>query len=114
MIKTISDTMNLSFMENLLKQQCPCSLIIDSSTSKGLYHYMTVLIQTLENECPLVYFYAFIDVGIDSSADGLMKALLERLSKEQRDLTGYLKEKGFGADGASVNIGHKGGFIAKL
>ena len=59
MIKTISDTMNLSLMENLLKQQCPCRLIIDSSTIIGLYHYMTILIQTLEraSNCLLLCSY---------------------------------------------------------
>lgn len=116
MSAVISSEMHKTLLEALVKNNYPCSLIIDGSTSIGLYHYLTVLLQTLENERPVVYFYRLIDVGQDSSATGLMNVFESSLSKEKIDITAYLKRNlvGFGADGASVNLGRKGGFIVKL
>ena len=100
----------------MVKQDYPFSLIVDTSTSIGLYHYSAVLIQTLEREKPVVYFYKLIEVGSDSTANGLLNALKVELTRDPADTSSFFKKNlvGFGADGASVNLGHKGGFAKKL
>jgi hypothetical protein len=116
MTQFISSEMHKILLDHLLTNNYPCSIIVDGSTSLGLYHYLTVLIQTLEKEKPVVYFYKLIEVGADSSAEGLLRAFEEALKKDVRDSFGYLKTNlvGFGSDGASVNLGKDGGFVVKL
>lgn len=116
MIEVMSNEMHDMLLNALTEKNYPCSLIVDTSTSIGLYHYLTVLIQTLENERPVVYFYRLIEVGKDSSAVGLMNAFADAVHTEKIDVTRYFKHNlvGFGADGASVNMGSRGGFIKKL
>ena len=61
-------------------------------------------------------FYRLIEVGLDSSAEGLMRTFRETFDSEEKNLNRYFEQNliGFGADGASVNFSHKGGFIVKL
>ena len=116
MVDVISSSMHKTLLETLKQNNYPCSLIVDTSSSIGLFHYLSVLIQTLEKERPVVYFYKLIEVGQDSTATGLMNAFETSLYQEKIDITGFFKNNlvGFGADGASVNLGPKGGFIVKL
>jgi hypothetical protein len=116
MVEEIGKEMHKILINHLLNTQYPCSLIVDGSTSVGLIHYVTVLIQTLEKERPVVYFYKLIEMGLDSTAQGLMDSLEESFKKEHKDIIGFFKNNlvGLGADGASVNFGNKGGFIVKL
>lgn len=116
MMAVISMEMHLTLLKTIKEKNYPCSLIVDTSTSIGLYHYLTVLIQTLENERPVIYFYRLIEVGEDSSADGLLRALKGAIYSEDIDIMPSLKDNvvGFGSDGASVNLGRRGGFVIKL
>jgi hypothetical protein len=116
MVQVISTEMHETLLKTLLKKKYPCSLIVDTSTSIGLYHYLTVLIQTLEEERPVVYFYRLIEAGYDSTASGLLSLLKYSLLKEEADIFDHFKENlvGFGSDGASVNLGKNAGFAIKL
>ena len=116
MMNLMSSEMHQTLLKTLKEKNYPCSLIVDTSTSIGLYHYLTVLIQTLENERPVVYFYRLIEAGADSTAGGLLTVLKNALEQEAIDIMPYIMENlvGFGSDGASVNLGKKGGFVVKL
>lgn len=56
----ISETMHFLFLQNLVKEQKPFTLIADGSTDSSGNHIFLIYFQTLENGRPTVYLYRLI------------------------------------------------------
>ena len=112
MTLTISEVMKNKLFEFLKKNNNPLSLIIDASDAG--YHYLSVMIQTIENNRPVVYFYELIKLTADESGKGLFNSLIEQLTKD--NLLEFVQENLYGvaSDGQSSMISPEVGLIKYL
>lgn len=116
MAEVISKEMHETLRKSLISKKFPMSIILDGTTDMGLHHYLVVLIQTLEDNRPVMYFYKLIELVADESAEGQLNVLEREFKKDGDDFFKYIKANmvGFGADGASVNSGRIAGLGKKL
>ena len=100
MIATISNMMHDILINSLKRNSNPISLIVDTSTDQGNNHQLVVLFQTLEAEVPVTYFYRFIKLGSDQTAEAQTIALIKQLKDD--DLFDHVKKNiiSFVSDGA--------------
>lgn len=56
----INSDMHRVLISYLIQKQLPVSIIIDAATDASQKHNLVVLVQTLENYKPVIYFYKFI------------------------------------------------------
>ena len=88
------------------------SILIDGSTDRSVEEQEIVYVRLMENNRPVNRFFGLIQVP-DSSAKGIVQSLEEHFLKRGID-EWKRKVIGFGADGASVNMGCRGGIVAIL
>jgi len=111
-IENISLKMKQTLIQELKSKLFPFSFILD--TSDAGYHYLSVLIQSIERERPVVYFYKLIKLGTDETGKGLFEALTKELIDD--DLLDHTKLNlvGVATDGAMSFRGHKNGLVGHL
>ena len=109
MVNSMSNRMHSLLLNELLNKERGISLIMDTSVDLNRNHYLTVLIQTLENNNPIVYFYKLIKIGSDETALGIFNELIKNL--ETDGLIDYMKRNiaSFNSDGAATFVGKEGG-----
>jgi len=85
------------------------SIIGDDSTDISLNHVLVVLIQTIENSRPLIYFYKAIEILTDETATGLTSALIAAVKNDGHAFETFFRQKitGFRSDGAPVMLEKK-------
>lgn len=115
MTELISHSMHEVMLEQILKRNSPISIIVDGTTDSSRVHYMIVYFQTIEERNPVIYFYRILEVHKETS-QGLFDALMNAWKNEKKDLYNYMRKNliGFASDGASVNVGRKGGLAQHL
>jgi hypothetical protein len=116
MLEVISDKMHEALVDHILKTDTKFSIIMDASTDMKNKHYLVVLFQCLEENTPVIYFYKILETGVDETADGLTKTLMDQIRKEKPAFLDHFKRHlfGFAVDGAAVNLGVKNGIDKKL
>ena len=114
MIASISNMMHELLIKSIKLSANPLSLIVDTSTDQGNTHQLVVLFQTLHREIPVTYFYRFVKLGSDQTAEAQTEALIKAL--KQDDLFDHVKKHitSFVSDGALVMTGHKRGMGVRL
>ena len=98
----ISEHMHEKLLKHIIDSQMDFGLIVDETTSKSHTKYFAVLIQGLEDERPITYFYRNIEIhSVTVTAQDLFKHLMEAFEEDNiRDAArGHLV--GFASDGAS-------------
>ena len=110
----ISDQMHLELMKFLKADTSPLAIVVDGATDPSQNHYLCIYIQTLHQNKPKVFFYRVPQLGSQETADGLKEAMETVFEKD--GITQIIKDRlvAFVADGASVNLGRKGGLAIKL
>ena len=110
----ISDQMHLELMKFLKADTSPLAIVVDGATDPSQNHYLCIYIQTLHQNKPKVFFYSVPQLGSQETADGLKEAMETVFEKD--GITQIIKDRlvAFVADGASVNLGRKGGLAIKL
>ena len=113
MMELILREMHARLLQKIKSNNDPISIILDGSTSTDMFHFLSVLVQTLENERPIVYLYRLVELGVDETAVGLKNALIQVFQKD--GIESHMKEKlvGFGSDGAAVNTGNISGLVCR-
>lgn len=100
---SISKGMHKKTVQKLIRDDIPLALISDESTSKSQTKYMVILIQTMEDDIPVLYLYRNIEITtILTSADKLLAYMTDAF--EEDGLTETMKRNlvSFASDGASV------------
>ena len=112
MTLTISEVMKNKLIDFLKKNNNPLSLIIDAAEAG--YHYLSVMIQTIENNGPIVYFYELIKLTSDESGQGLYNSLIDQLTKD--NLLDFIQTNLYGVatDGQSSMISTEVGLVKYL
>jgi hypothetical protein len=72
----ISNVMHEALIDHIIEFNSPLSLIVDGSTDNPK-HFLVVLIQTMEDFHPVVYFYKLIQIPSDESAQSLSNILIK-------------------------------------
>lgn len=100
----IYERMREILIEYLKKNEKPLSLLIDTSTAGK--QFMSVLIQTLENDRPVVYFYDLIELNSETGLS-MYSALYNKFQKD--NLIDCFKNNLYAVstDGASSMTGKK-------
>ena len=114
MAEHISDQMHLEFIKFLKADTSPLAIVVDSATDPSQNHYLCIYIQTLHQNKPKVFLYRVPQLGSQETAAGL-QGTMEAVFKTD-GITEIIKKRliAFVADGASVNLGQKGGLAIKL
>ncbi len=74
----ISKAMHQELLSYLMSDaRRPVSVIVDGASDHMRHHYLVVLIQTLEHNRAMNYFYRLIPIGSDESAEGLYRAIID-------------------------------------
>ena len=112
MVTSISNLIHQKLKKFLMTNNKPIGLIVDTSNDYYKNHYLSVLIQTLENNRPNVYLYRLIKLGKDESAKGMADLLKDNIQKD--GLLGVFASnlRAFSSDGAHSMTGVKNGLIA--
>ena len=91
-IADISDTLAKGFHYNLLKQLVtnnkPFTVIADGTTIDNV-PYMAVMIQTLEDDRPIVYVYALLVLTNGEASESMVKDLKDRISQDDKVYPGF-------------------------
>ena len=116
MVHFMSLNMHETMIKYVTEQDNPISIIVDAATDARQHHYLTILLHTIEDGSPMVYFYGNVMLTDDESANGLYKAIIKRWSEEPYDFLQYMKRRltGYASDGANVMSGRHGGLRAKF
>ena len=103
--ESISLQMHYKLLENLKSHARPISIIID--LSEAGFHYLCIMLQTIENKRTVIYFYKIIKLDEDETGEGIYNAIIEQFKED--DLFDYIKQNlvGFASDGASSMISPK-------
>lgn len=83
----------------------PMSLLIDSLTDSSGNHVFVVLIQTLENDRVVVYYYKLLQVGFDETAEGYRDLITKQWNKDGIYDVVTQALVGIASDSASVFVG---------
>ena len=77
--KSMHDRLILFFK----KSQAPLSIVVDATTDTSNNHVLAVIIQTTENEVPVQFFYALLQIGSDETAEAQTALLVDKLKEDQ-------------------------------
>ena len=91
-------------LKDLLNKAPYFSVMTDSSTDKSDLEKEIVMVRLMMNNYPKIYCMGLIDLK-SAKADGILQAIDAAFAMYGFDLTYRRKLVGFGADGASVNLG---------
>ena len=105
MVASISTTMHNRLLDHIRTSPYPISIIVDGSTDVSNNHLLAILIQTLEDDMPMNYYYALIKLETDESAESQTEALIDKLTKDNIYDAVQNKIISFVSDGASVMTG---------
>ena len=98
----ISEHMHGMLIKHIIESQMDFGLIVDETTSKSHTKYFAVLIQGLEEDRPITYFYRNIEIKtVTVTAQDLFHHLMEAFEEDNivAEARGHLV--GFASDGAS-------------
>ena len=110
----ISETFHQQLIDYILQSDSPRSIICDAATDPRQNHYLSVLLQGIEDNLPKVYFYRLILLGSDETAEGLLQVLLKAFDED--GITDKMRQNlvGFTSDGASGMLGKHNGLAQKI
>lgn len=93
------------------------SILLDTGVDQAGYDYLSVLIQTLEEDAPRCFFYRILPLGADLTAQGYRNTLNEAADNDSNDfgvpdLRNYMLNnlKSCITDGAATFTGRENGF----
>jgi hypothetical protein len=111
----ISNVMQQTLVEHIMESSSPLSVIVDGSTDNQK-HFLAVLIQSMEDYHPVVYFYKLIPIPSDETAQSLANIMIQSFENEKPGFSDVVRSKlvGFASDGASVMMGEHNGLLQKL
>ena len=72
----ISAQMHKQLIKHILETDSPFSLITDGATDTRQNHYLSVLLQGLENNMPKVYMYRLLLIGEGEKASDLLELIV--------------------------------------
>ena len=99
----ISSDIHGKLLDKVRNDDIPLGLISDESTSKNQVKYMVLLIQTMESDVPVVYFYRNIEIKtVFTSAEKLFKYIKDAFEEDGLLETMRRNLVSFSSDGASV------------
>ena len=99
----ISKNIHIMLVEKIRRDNIPFALIADESTSKNQAKYMVLLIQTLESDIPVVYFYRSIEIQtVFTPAEKLLKYILNAFREDDLEEVMEKNMVSLASDGASV------------
>ena len=106
--------MHNRLLDHIRSSPYPISIIVDGSTDISNNHLLAILIQTLEDEMPMNYYYALVKLQTDESAESQTQALIDKLTTDNIYEAVQSKIVSFVSDGASVMTGKKQGMATRL
>jgi len=117
-IKYVSNDMQETLVKHLESTELlvPMSIIVDTSTDRIGQDYLVVLVQSLENDKPVVYFFGIYIMGVDVSSKGYKEVILNAFKPHEK-LYEFMRQGKLVAltsDGASVFSGKKDGAVVQL
>ena len=111
----MSELMHGTLIVHILDSEMDFGLIVDETTDKSHKKYFAVLIQGMENDRPITYFYRSIEIRtVKVTAQNLFDALVEKFGED--GLTNAVKAHlvAFASDGAATMTAAEGGLARKL
>ena len=111
MTSSISQRMHLILIEYILKENRPISIIMDTSVDLNKVNYLSVLLQTIEDERPAVYFYRLLPLKAAGTGEGIFNLVKNALQEDK--LLDYFKKNlvGYNTDGDMKFRGEKNGVL---
>ena len=111
MTSSISQRMHKILIEYILKENRPISIIMDTSVDLNKVNYLSVLLQTIEDERPTVYFYRLISLRSAGTGEGIFNSVKNALNEDK--LLDYFKKNlvGYNTDGDMKFRGEKNGVL---
>lgn len=116
MLESMSSYMHRQFINHMLSENLPFSIIIDGSTDISESHYLIVYFQILERNVPSICFYRLIETSSDVTASGYFNSIINAMKSEERNLYDYFRHNliGYVSDGEHVMTGVAGGLISYI
>ena len=113
MVASMSETMHSTLVDYLKSNESPISLLLDTSTDPTTNNYLIMLLRSMEENTPKIYFYKLLKVEKEAAED-LATLIAEAFADD--GLEERMREKlvATGTDGAAVMLGKKGGLVRKL
>jgi hypothetical protein len=114
-IGVVSGEMHRIFLTHMTKYDRPFSLILDTATDSVGNDMLVILFQILENDRPYVLFYKLKQMGVDVTAEGYKRIILDSFEEDKKqhniDMLKYAEKNlvGFTSDGAAVFSGKHNG-----
>lgn len=109
-MKSISDTMHVTLLESLVKNDLRFSLIVDTTTSNMNVPYLICYFQLTEDGYPVTLYYRNIDLSDGETALATFNSFWDAVIKDDKLVPGFLQYfktrlTFFVSDNASVMIG---------
>ena len=110
MLKFVYHENHERLIDFIMSDNKPISLIVDSATDNTRTHYLVALLQRMEHNAPVVYFYKMIPIGSKERATDLRDAIVNEFESEKPGFSNHMKLHlvGFASDGASVMTADRG------
>ena len=111
--RVIGDVFKTKLKNHLTCTDYPLSLLVDTSNDNNHNKYLSVLIQTIEKDRPIVYFYRLLELK-DETGAGMFDALFKAFHEDEIDNIIRDRLTGFASDGAASMTGKDNGLAVRI
>ena len=96
----LSEQMHMQLVAYLKDSGSNCAILIDESSDRRQRSFLVILLQVMEENTPVVYFYHLLQLSSNTTAQGLQGAMEKQFEVDR--LTNYFRHnlRSFASDGA--------------